>query len=216
MKNIKAVIFDMDGVILDNNDWHLKAWLEFARMIGIDLREEEAFTRIFGKTNREIILDAYPDTSETQVEKWSQEKEALYRDMYTPHFALAEGLLPFLEKLHTNNLKIGVASNAPIENVNFALDNGGIRKYFQAILHAGLVEKPKPAPEIYLKASAMLGFQASECLVIEDSPTGLKAAKAASCPSVGITSTFPVQTLAEFTDRIIGHFDELAPILFSA
>ena len=211
---VNAVIFDMDGVILDNNDWHLKSWLAYAKTRAIPLQADEAFTRVFGKTNREIILEAYPDCDENTIQTWSLEKEALYREMYRPHFRLAEGLLPFLEKLKEQGISMGLASNAPLENIEFTLESGGIKDFFRAVVWAGMVEHPKPHPDIYLKASSMIGIPASQCLVIEDSPTGLKAAVAAGCIPMGITSTYRREDLARHTSLISGNFPEISNYLF--
>lgn len=214
MIKVKAVVFDMDGVVLDNNPWHLEAWLAYARNREIPLEREEAFTRVFGRTNREIILQAYPHLTEEIIRKWSAEKEALYREMYAPHFRLAEGLEELLELLCSKNLKIALASNAPKENVDFALDMGGIRKYFQSVLFEGMTKRPKPAPDIYLMASQLLGLSAEECLVVEDSPTGIRAGIAAGCRVIGITSTFPRNELLELSPEAVDSLNEIPEVLF--
>jgi len=211
---IKAVIFDMDGVLLDNNDWHLKSWLAYAQQREIPLRAEEAYERVFGKTNREIILEAYPDCDEETILQWSLEKEALYREMYAPHFQLAAGLQDFLEQLRKNSIPLAVASNAPMENIRFTLETGAIEPYFSAIVWAGMVERPKPHPDVYLKASSLLGFSPTVCLVIEDSPTGIRAASAAGCLSLGITSTYKREELRLFTNHIADNFSEITRLLF--
>lgn len=204
-----GVIFDMDGVIINNNHWHVKSWLEFASGLGIDLREEEFPTKVFGKTNEQILSAYFPDASADQLLAWALEKEAIYRDMYRPHFELAEGLLHFLERLKRQAIKIGVASNAPLVNVEFALDEGNIRSYFDAIVYAGMVDQPKPAPDIYQKAAKLLGYLPSDCFVIEDSPPGLQAALAAESKPIAITSTYSRSEVGKYTSFIINHFDEL-------
>lgn len=210
-----AVVFDMDGVIIHNNDWHLKSWLLFSQKLGIDLKEEEFPTRVFGKTNEEILWAAFPNERPEQIEKWSLEKEALYREMYAPSFKLADGLVDFLEALRREKIPVAVASNAPLVNVDFALDKGDIRPYFQCIMYAGLVEKPKPAPDIYLESARRLGFSPDQCLVIEDSPTGLQAAKAAGCRTAAITSTYPAGELHLLSPVVFDSFSELQQRLFN-
>jgi beta-phosphoglucomutase len=214
--NPQAVIFDMDGVVLHNNHWHLEAWLEYARRRSIPLKQEEAYTRVFGRTNREIILEAYPDTSEETIRQWSAEKEELYREMYAPHFRLAEGLEKLLQLLKQQNLKIALASNAPKENVDFALDKGNIRSFFQSILFEGMAPRPKPFPDIYLLAAKMLGLHPQECLVLEDSPTGIRAGMEAGCRVIGITSTFSRQELFRFTPEVVDAMEEITGLLFSS
>lgn len=206
---LKALILDMDGVIINNNDWHLHSWLEFASKLGIPLTAEEFPERVFGKTNEQILLTYFPDADTKQLREWSLEKEALYREMYAPHFALAEGLEALLQKATKANLKIAVASNAPLVNLDFALDLGKIRPFFQAILYADLVANPKPAPDIYLASAAHLGLLPADCAVIEDSPTGLQAAKAAGCLPIAIASTYPSEKLQQFTEQVFPDFEAI-------
>lgn len=213
-EQIKAVILDMDGVILDNNDWHLRSWLAYAEKRKIPLRAEEAYTRVFGKTNQEIILEAFPDCDESTVAEWSLEKEALYREMYLPHFRLAEGLEDFLNRLKEAGIPLGLASNAPMENVRFTLENGKIAHCFDITVWAGMVDKPKPHPDIYLKTAKLLGISADCCLVVEDSPTGLLSAKAAGCIPVAITSTYDRAFLQNYSDIVTDSFSEISAILF--
>lgn len=210
---MEAVIFDMDGVMLNNNPWHLEAWLEYARYRNIPLRREEAEERVFGRTNREIILEAFPETPESIIRAWSAEKEALYRKMYLPDFALAAGLEPLLHMLRFEGFKLAVASNAPKENVDFALDTGGIRKFFDAVLFEGMASRPKPFPDIYLLAAGLLGVKAHNCLVIEDSPAGINAGISAGCRVVGITSTFSRFQLQNLTSEVVDSLAELPALI---
>lgn len=200
----------MDGVIIDNNDWHLKAWMEYAGKLGIPLRAEEFHTRVFGKTNEEILLDAFPEANPDQILEWSLEKEALYREMYRPHFELASGLPNFLDQIKSAGLPMAVASNAPRVNVDFALDEGKIREYFDTYLYYGVVARPKPAPDIYLESCHRLGFEPSDCWVIEDSPTGIQSAVQAGCVAIGITSTFPGEDLLRLTPHVFPNFREIS------
>jgi beta-phosphoglucomutase len=207
---VKAVIFDMDGVIIDNNDWHLKAWMEYSRKLGMPLTEEEFPTRVFGKTNEEILIEAFPDADPDQILSWSLEKEALYREMYRPHFQLAPGLFEFLEQVKSAGLPMAVASNAPRVNVDFALDEGKIRDYFETYLYYGVVARPKPAPDIYLESCRRLGLDPSNCWVIEDSPTGIHAAVQAGCVAIAIASTFPADDLLRLTPHVFPNFNEIS------
>lgn len=212
---LKAVIFDMDGVIINNNDWHLKAWLQYARQLGIPLEAHEFPTRVFGKTNEEILIAAFPEATDDQILQWSLDKESLYRELYQPHFQLAAGLPEFLEGLSRRNIPMAVASNAPKVNVDFALDEGNIRPYFKEMLYYGIVKNPKPAPDIYLEACQRLGQDPHDCYVIEDSPTGLTAALAAGCHAIAITSTFNEAHLQTLTPWVFPNFDDIGQFLFA-
>jgi len=209
-----GVIFDMDGVIINNNDWHLKSWLVYAKKLGMALTAEEFPEKVFGKTNEQILAVAFPDADAAQLEAWSLEKEALYREIYAPDFKLATGLLSFLEALKQRNIPVAVASNAPLVNVDFALDLGKIRPYFDVVMYAGLVPNPKPAPDIYIKSAELLGLPAGACFVIEDSPVGLEAANKAGCRPLAITSTFPKEKLKPISERVFDSFDEIGAFVF--
>ena len=213
MKQVKAVIFDMDGVVLDNNRWHLESWIQYAAYRHIPLRREEAYSRVFGKTNREIIISAYPDSPEEQILDWSREKERLYRELFTPHFCLAGGLAELLEFLSIKGIKMALASNAPRENVDFALDKGEIRHFFEQVLFEGMAERPKPFPDIYLKTAALLGHEPEDCIVIEDSPTGIQAGIQAGCRVVALSSTFSKKDLQLLTPEVVDSLSEIVTML---
>lgn len=203
-------IFDMDGVIVHNNDWHMKSWLAYAGQLGIHLPPEDFPERVYGKTNEEILLRFFPDAGADWLLARSLEKEELYRRMYAPHFRLADGLTSFLDFLSNLGIPLAVASNAPMVNIDFALDNGQIRHYFSHILSAGMVSRPKPAPDLYELAARRLGFPPGNCFVLEDSPSGLGAAVAAGCRPLAITSTFSEEELRKFTPVVVGSFDQLS------
>jgi HAD superfamily hydrolase (TIGR01509 family) len=207
---ISALVFDLDGVILDNNYWHKVSWGAFAQRLGIVLREEDYATKVYGKTNEQILQQFFPDMSAQRLTELSLEKEALYREMYLPHFELNAGLLNLLEELKAAGVPLGVASNAPMVNIDFALDNGAIRSYFSAVVSASEVSVPKPAPDVYLKALAKLNANPAQAIIIEDSLTGIKAGKATGASVIGITTTYSRDELeAASADWVIDHFDEL-------
>lgn len=200
----------MDGVIINNNEWHVQSWMAFARLLGIPLTEEEFPTRVFGKTNEQILSVSFPGASPEQLTRWALEKEAMYREMYRPYFQLADGLMDFLVRLKQMEIPVAVASNAPLVNIDFALDEGEIRPFFDAILYAGMVPNPKPAPDIYIESARRLGLSPAQCYVIEDSPVGLAAAVAAGCKPIAIASTFPSEELIQYTDFVIDSFHDSA------
>lgn len=206
---LAAVIFDMDGVILDNNDWHKKSWGVFARQLGIELKEEDYPTKVYGKTNEQILQQFFPQMTADQLVALSLEKEALYRQMYLPHFKLPEGLMHLVTTLHIAGIPMGLASNAPMVNIDFTLDNGGLRPYFKSIVSASEVQMPKPAPDVYLQAINKLGVIAAKTVIIEDSITGLQAGRAAGAKLVAIASTYPVDALMPHADLVINSFTEI-------
>lgn len=201
-----GVIFDMDGVILDNNFAHKKAWEKYSRDLGFSLSEEDFKTKVFGKTNEEILVNFFPDATPEVIEQLSLEKEAVYRSIYFPDFKILAGLESLLKNLQLNNIPVAVASNAPLVNIDFALDTGFIRPYFKSVVSAKMVEKPKPAPDIYLKAAESINRKPDNCIVFEDSLTGVQAANAAGCQVVGVTTTYSKEELEPHCALVINDF----------
>lgn len=205
-----AVIFDKDGVITDNNEFHKDAWDVFYKKYGVSLSEDEFKTKVVGKTNDEIIKILFdkPFTTD-EIDALAEEKEAIFRELYAPHFKLTQGLAAFLERLKEAGIPIGLATNAPISNLNFTLENGNIGHYFSAKANPLLVANPKPAPDIYIKVAEMLGFPTSKCVVFEDSLTGIKAGRDAGAKIVAITTTYSREELTPVADWVIDNFDEV-------
>ena len=179
----------MDGVIVDSAAAHTEAWRVYLSGHGIGINDIEE--RMLGKHNDEIVRDFFTghELSETDIIGHGVRKERLYRDMIAPVFAekLIPGIAEFL-RAHSG-VPAAVATNAEPANVEFVLDRAGIRDYFRAVVNGHEVQRPKPAPDIYLKAASMLGAQSSDCVVFEDSLIGVQAARAAGMRVVGLTTT---------------------------
>jgi HAD superfamily hydrolase (TIGR01509 family) len=208
---LEALLFDMDGVILDNNAYHKLSWLEYSKLLGQPLDDDSFGAKVYGKTNEEILEALLgPVLTKDEVQHHAEAKEALYRKMYEPHFELAAGLESFMQNVAESGLKIAVATNAPQSNLDFALEKGDLGRWVSAAVHSHLVAKPKPAPDIYLKAMELLGVEAANCVVFEDSLTGARAGKAAGAKVIGITTTYTRAELEPIVDYVIDSFTELS------
>ena len=189
VSEIRALIFDMDGVIIDSNPWHRIAWSEYTRRHGVEMTDAMQL-RMYGKRNDEIIRDFLGShLADDVVFAHGAAKEALYREMMKPHTdtALVPGVREFLER--HRDLALGVATNAEAPNVDFVLDASGLRSYFRSIVNGLQVTHAKPHPEIYLRVADLLGIPPGNCVVFEDSYTGVEAGLAAGMRVVGITTT---------------------------
>jgi beta-phosphoglucomutase len=195
--NICAVIFDLDGVIVDNMKYHRAAWEKFLLKYAPGI-EIDAFSRHFGKRNEVLLKMVFKRSLlPEEVKKYGDEKEFLYRELYAEDIETVSGLIGFLKVLRKDQIKIAVASAAPPENVDFVLDKTGIREFFNVILSADDVKRGKPDPEIYLKTAHKLACSPRSCLVFEDSIPGIQAAKNAGMKVAALTTTYPP---AEFKD----------------
>lgn len=210
---MKAVIFDMDGVIVDTNPHHRTAWRQYYQRYGKTLSDEEFVEHVSGKHNSHIVAHLFAGQTLTpdEVLRLSNEKEALFRELYRPDVVPVDGLIDFLKALKAAGIQTAVATSAPVENLNFVIDALELRPYFNALLNESMVSHPKPDPEIYQKAMAMLGVEPGESVVFEDSMTGIQAAKASGATVVGVATTQTPDELQPFVDDVVRDFTEVTP-----
>jgi len=185
-----ALIFDMDGVIVDSNAMHRESWVAFNRRYGLETTEE-MHQFMYGKRNDQIVRDFYGDgITVEEVDARGRAKERLYREMMAGRTEemLVPGLRAFLER--HRDLPMGVGSNAEPENVAYVLDEAGLRRYFRAVVDGHQVHNPKPHPEVYLRVAELLETEPANCIVFEDSHSGAAAAVAAGMRVIGLCTTF--------------------------
>lgn len=184
-----GLVFDMDGVIVDSNPLHREAWEAFNRRYGLETTEE-MHAGMYGKRNDDIVRFFYGDSlSPGEIAARGAAKEALYRQM--AHGRLERMLVPGLrEFLETYRFApLAVASNAEPANIGFILDDARLRPYFRVVVGGDQVVNPKPHPEIYLRVADLLGISPANCIVFEDSLTGVQAAVSAGMRVVGFRTT---------------------------
>ena len=187
-----ALILDMDGVIVDSNRWHRVAWAEYNRRHGIET-DEAMQQRMYGKRNDDIVRDFFgAHLPDEEVHAHGAAKEHLYREMIRP--ALNESLVPGVREFLARHCgePVGMATNAEPENVEFLIDEAGLRPYFRVLVDGHQVANPKPHPDIYLRAAELLDVPPRDCVVFEDSLPGIEAARAAGMAVIGLTTTHEV------------------------
>jgi len=210
-----AVIFDMDGVIIDSNPFHKISLRQFCEKYGYHLSDQELVNKIYGRTNKDWIANLFGALTKEELSRYGEEKEALFREIYKNDINALTGLPEFLERLTEKNIPIAIGTSAPRSNVDFVLSHTGLEKYFSVILDESNVEQGKPNPEIYLKVAAKLGFEPSRCIVFEDSLSGVESARRAGAKVVGVATTHLFEEL-NHTDFVIQDFADLDPaFLFS-
>lgn len=204
-----GLLFDMDGVIVDNHKYHLGAWIEFSKRHGFDLNEEEYKKHINGRTIVATMSHFFPDIKDrNEILKLGNEKEEIYRKIYRDYQKPVEGLVDFLEEARLAGVKVGVGSSAPPENITFTLDSLDLRKYFAAIINGSEVSIGKPHPEVYLKLAEKLNVDPKSSIVLEDALSGIEAGKAAGAKVIGLATTHKANELAH-TDLVINDFTSL-------
>ena len=180
-----GLIFDLDGVIVDSMPFHQRAWQRYLEVTGIGAGDSLDF--MHGQRNEEIVRGLLgPEADLETVIAHGAAKEQMYRDMLSERLGehLVAGIAEWLE--HVSGAPIALATNAERANVDFVLDGGSLRPYFGAIVDGSQVERPKPAPDVYLRAAELLEIPPRNCIVFEDSPVGVAAALAAGMRVVGV------------------------------
>lgn len=209
-QNDFAILFDMDGVIVDNISYHVQAWKEFCKKYGNCLTDDEFNKNFSGRTNKEIFRNLFKrELSLEEVKKYEDEKESMYRDLYKMYIEPRKGLIKLLELLKKNGIKAAVGTAAPKVNLDFVLEYLKIEKYFDAFISSESVTKGKPDPEIYLKAAELLNANPKRCIVIEDSLLGIQAGLNAGAKVIGMTTVHKREELTN-TDFVIDDFENLS------
>jgi beta-phosphoglucomutase family hydrolase len=182
-----ARIFDLDGVIVDSMPLHTDAWRLYLRGLGITATDADIERRMHGRSNADIVTDFIgAKLDAVQTFEHGAAKERLYRELMRDQLQryLVPGLVDFLDRCA--GLPLGVASNAESANIDLVLDGAGLRDWFQVIVNGQQVRRPKPYPDVYLRAAELLGVAPRHCVVFEDSPVGVEAARAAGMRVVGV------------------------------
>lgn len=210
---IKGVIFDMDGVLVNNMSVHFRAFAAMAERYNLTAEQGVDFSHLNGRGNDDIINALFPPhiVAEKGVEALAQEKEALYREIYAPTIAPVAGLRELLQGLRERGLRCAVGSSGPRVNVDFVLEKCDIEPFFEVRISGDMVTRCKPDPEIFLTAASKLGLQPEECLVFEDANSGIAAAKAAGMKVIALTTTHRAeQLIGSQPDRIIEDFTHIS------
>lgn len=210
---IRGVIFDMDGVLVNNTEAHIKAFELFCERYGVHGWREKLHSA-FGMGNDDIMRLILPEevilTHGMQL--LGKEKEGIYREIYSPEIRPLTGLIALLEELHRRGIPCAVGSSGCRENVDFVLESCHITPYFDCIISGDRVTRCKPDPEIYLLAAEGLNLPPQECLVFEDAKMGITAARRAGIGRIAaLATTLPRHILNTQTDADVV-FDNFATI----
>ena len=198
----KTILWDMDGVISDSYSFHFAAWQETFAKRGIKFTKED-FTRLFGTRNDFIIGTIMGrKLPERDVKIIVKEKEETFRQKATGNIKPFPGAVRLLSDLKKGNFKLGLTSSAPKENIDLALSELNLTEMFDCVVFGQEVSESKPSPQIYLLAAKKLEAAPNDCVVIEDSPLGVEAAKTAGMKCLAVTNTHPPQELRG-ADRVV-------------
>jgi beta-phosphoglucomutase family hydrolase len=208
IKETRAVIWDMDGVIVDTADLHRQSWQYAFKRQGIGFSDSE-FQGIFGQRNDSIIHNKMgPDVPPEIISVIAKDKEEFFRETAKNNLKSFPGVVNLLKKLEDQEIKSAIASSAPQENIHLILSGLDIEDYFQAIVFGQEVSESKPSPKIFLKAAEKLGVKPRNCIVVEDAIAGVMAAKRAGMHCIAVTNSHPAENLAE-ADLIVDSLEKV-------
>ncbi len=215
----QAFVFDMDGTIVDNMAFHTDSWITFFERRGRAIDADEFFRATAGRQGGEIIRSYLGEhLTIEEVAALNHEKESVYRELYAPHLKAVAGFEALLAQAQQHGVKLAVGTAAPPANVAFTLDGLDLRRHFDAIVGALDVARGKPHPDVFLKAAELCGVAPEHCIVFEDAPLGVEAARRAGMRCIVLTTTLPASSFAGYDNviAIVRDFTELkAELLFA-
>ena len=197
MTPTQAIIFDMDGTMIDSMPWHAKAWVEFARRRDMALDVPDLMARTTGRNGTECIRELLGrEVSQDEADALTREKEDIYRELFGPQFAEVAGFRQFAQQVAGRGLKVAVGTAGDIHNVEFAMSRLQMQPQPLAVVRGDEGLPGKPEPSIFLEAARRLSVQPQHCIVFEDAPFGIEAARRAGMRAVAVCSTHSPAQLA--------------------
>lgn len=190
-----AVLWDMDGVLVDTSPFHFSAWKQVMSQYGIELNQN-SFKAIFGLKNEVIIQEFFnkEKNDAALAQEIENRKETIFRKLIHNKITLLPGVHQWLKVFQSRHILQAVASSAPRENIDFLLKEAGILNYFSAVVSADSLPS-KPDPSIFLKAASMLNTTPQNCVVIEDAVYGIEAAHKAGMKCIAVGNSLPLHEL---------------------
>lgn len=206
-KTYTAFLFDLNGTVIDDMHYHITAWHRILNELGADISLERAKEECYGKNN-ELLERIFPQRfTEDEKNALSLEKEKQYQAAYRPQLKPIEGFDVFLKKAHACGIRSAIGSAAITFNVDFVLDGLSLRPYIDAVVSADHVRESKPHPETFLNCALALEVEAGDCLVFEDAPKGVEAARNAGMDCLVITTMHRAEEFSSYPN-IIGFISD--------
>lgn len=199
---LQAIIWDLDGVIVDSSEQHRLSWQQLAAETGVTFTDDN-FWSTFGRSNAAIIpLFWGAQLSAAEIDVLADRKEVHFRELLRGNLHALPGSLELMQAARAAGLKQSLASSAPMDNISVISEGLGLHRWLDAFVSGDRLPRGKPAPDIFLLAAERLGVAPASCVVIEDAPAGVAAARAAGMRCLAVTNSHPAASLAD-ADRIV-------------
>ena len=207
---LAALLFDMDGTLIDSMPLHERSWALWHAEMDLPYDEAGFFAATAGRTNLEILRDLFPALDEAALQPMAARKEVLYREIAERELTLIAGAREVIAQGRARGLKIAICTAAPPENIAIAFARFGLGVLVDTVTSPADGLRGKPHPDIFLEAARRMGVEPAQCLVFEDAPLGIEAARNGGMAAVVLTTTLPadafsgydnvLQSIADFTD----------------
>ncbi|KQP18058.1 HAD family phosphatase [Pseudorhodoferax sp. Leaf267] len=193
----EALIFDMDGTMVDSMPWHAQSWVAFCRKYGIQMEASEILARTTGRTGTECMAEVFGRTlGEAEALAFVHEKEEIYRALFAERFSEVAGFTAFARQAAAHGLKLAVGTAGDRHNIEFVMSRLSMDPLPLAIVGGDEGLTGKPTPAIFLEAARRIGVAPERCIVFEDAPFGIEAARRGGMRAVAVCSTHSVEELA--------------------
>ena len=220
--NAKAFLFDLDGTLIDSMPHHHDAWVRWHARRGLTIDGPSFFAATAGRSNAEILADMLPQHSAAEHVAMADEKEALYREIARPALALIDGADRFVAAARGAGWRLAVCTASTPQNMALAFERHGIDVWVETVVSPadprfgggpGELLRGKPHPDIFLEAARRLGLAPADCIVFEDAPLGVEAARRAGMRAVALTTTMAADAFAGFDNvlAVVPDFTALPP-----
>lgn len=207
MSSARGFLFDLDGTLIDSMPCHHDAWVAWHARRGLSLDADAFFAATAGRSNDEILTDLFPAASPAERVAMADEKERLYRDCAATRLALVAGAARFIEGARAAGVKMAVCTASTPENMALAFARFPIRDWVETVISPADGLRGKPHPDLFQEAARRLGLAPERCIVFEDAPLGIEAARRAGMKAVALTTTLPGPAFAGYPNLIASAAD---------
>ena len=204
---IKGFLFDLDGTLIDSMPCHHDAWVSWHARRGLAIDADAFFAATAGRSNDEILADMFPAATPAERVAMADEKERLYREFAASRLALVAGAQAFVERSLAAAARLAVCTASTPENMALAFARFPIRDWVETVVSPADGLRGKPHPDIFLEAARRLGLPPAQCLVFEDAPLGIEAARRAGMKAVALTTTLPASAFTGYPNLIASASD---------